>query len=262
MTSATVHTWTLGRAAMTALLAEFELGDMPQPFEADYPYTTTAERESFHAKARSELESAGVLRAGGLVPDAERAFSAITSGPVGIIAMGTFPGEHLLARGAWYRRDAVLAQQHGDTVYVADLGTSSLVNAVVALIPDAEPATGTSVTVPSGQQVPQTREDEEFALFDDIDAPSAHRAGTPGAPASVAKIFSNPVVRCGAFVPFSERELLQPLTWFDTSGPRGITRHFAMTTADGNGALWTTYVPGDNARIEQSLRGIVDSQLR
>ncbi len=219
------RTWTLPRAALTLLLSDFRLGEMPRPFEAVYPYTTVAERAAFR-----ELTVAGELD-----PDLEWCLTALVAAPVGIVAMSP----SLLARGCWHQRGAVLARQVADTIQVTALGTAPLVEAIVALVPDEKPAGGTSVTVPA-----ETRTERRFSLYD-----HTHVAA--------AKPFTDPVIACGAFVPFARKEFLPPVTWFDTAGQRGIGRHFTTTTIGRDGTAWTTYVPGDNERIAGSLRQLV-----
>jgi hypothetical protein len=224
------RTWTLPRAALTLLLSDFGLGEMPRPFEAAYPYATVAERAAFREHIHREL-----LAAGELDPDLEWCLTALVAAPVGIVAMGTNPS--LLARGCWHQRGAVLARQDVDTIQVTALGTAPLVEAIVALVPDEKPAGGTSVTVPA-----ETRTERRFSPYDN---------------AASAKPFSDPVIACGAFVPFARKEFLPPVTWFDTAGQRGIGRHFTTTTVGRDGTAWTTYVPGDNERIAGSLRQLV-----
>jgi ESX secretion-associated protein EspG len=260
VTGLAVSTWTISPAALTMLLGDLGLGDVPRPFEPVHPYTTTDERAEFVARTRQELTAAGLVGADGPRPAVVRNLTALTRAPVGVIVMGTLADGPLLARGCWHERGAVLAVWHGAVVRVRELATTPLADAVVGLLPDVTPAGGQSITVPSDGRAVES-EPAEFALYDDLDAPSAERAGTPGAPAALANLFSDPVVSCGAFVPFTHGTLLPPVTWFDIAGRRGVRRTFATTTTHRDGSSWTTYVPGGNPRIAAALHQVTDPLL-
>src|SRR5262245_40138121 len=223
--SVDTHNWTCSPASLTLLLSDFRLGEMPRPFEAVHPYTTLAERDAFRARCVPELTSAGVLRSGDLRPAARQSLSALVSAPVGIVVMGTLATGQLLARGCWQGGGAVLARERGDHIVVSGLDATPLVDAMVALIPDAEPARGSSVTLstdgtagPTGgaaRTTPSARAEEKdttLRLYDDFDEPAPRRTGTPAVPATMARMFRDPIIGCGAFVPFARGTFLPPVT--------------------------------------------------
>lgn len=243
-----MSTWSVSRTAMTFLFHDLGHG-VPLPFEPSHPYTTTAERDALREQTHRMLAGAGLVRDGVIAPHARRALSVLARGPVALVAMGALGEDVLLARASWDGQNAVLAQQtDADTVTVTEV--TDPVDAVVRLVPDAEAARGISVRVPLDGHADQV--DTGDSIYNDFGPSAGSRA--------VAAMFGNGVSRCGAFVPVHEGTEQPPVIWFDTVTDTGTARWFGTTTNDSHGTPWTTYVPGDNARIRQALHAVVEHQ--
>jgi len=250
------HTWSVSRAAWTFLVEDLGFG-IPQPFEPHYPYTTTAARDACREQFHRELADAGLIRDGAAPPRVRRMLSILADGPAALVAMAALGDEVLLARACWNEPNAVLAQQIDNTVTVTEMDHVSVVDALVGLIPDTAPALGPSLTAPVGGQPTPADDEPDSSIYDDLPPHADTR--------SVAAIFDDGIVRCGAFIPVYDGAEKPPLIWCDTSvdGPDGaeLGRRFGTQTPDSRGVLWITYLPGDNARIRQALHETVRGKV-
>lgn len=240
---ASPRSWRLPLDAVTLLLGDAELGAMPLPFEPSYPYTERDELARFRAHTYEQLGEAGAAAV-------REVLTVFATAPVAVITMALLDdGVRLLARTCLAGEDAVRVAQRGDELVFTEIAPTGLAAAAVELVPDGVPAPGSSITVPAA------------APPDDADS------WPTGAGGALAAVLSKPACRGGVFVPCVNGTRLPPLAWFDTVSGEGrsarqaagsdAVRRFSTSRVDADGKRWTTYVPGDNARIVHTLRDVL-----
>ncbi|MGH3758337.1 ESX secretion-associated protein EspG [Actinophytocola sp.] len=254
------RSWSLSLPAVTVLFAELGLGTPPQPFEPDYPYANQTQRQRFLRAVHDDLGDRGLLRDG--APDGElaAALGTLADAPYAVLAVGRLEDGLLVARCAWTDRTGVCAVQRGAELVLAVLDPGAAVPTLVDLLPRTRAASGKSIRVPGPIAPPtpaptRTRDGAD----DGVQVLTPVGEDRPAGQDMVDRIFANPVVRGGMFTPViagrdGHRTELPPMTWFDTLDPAsGPVRHFTTTSPGPDGRFWTSYLPGDNARMAGSL---------
>ncbi|MGH3517203.1 MAG: ESX secretion-associated protein EspG [Haloechinothrix sp.] len=245
--------------AVGVLFADLELGRVPQPFEVPHVSTELDQRAQIRDAVYRTLANRGLARGSRLHPDVEDMLVTFARAPLAIAIAGELDrsghdgGEPLFARACSDGRDAFMVVQRGTMLVFTEIRPTAMADAAVDLLPDIRQAMGGPVSIPATAPAPAAADDEYYDPFARMreQRPSAqHRA--------LQRIVSQPILSIGAFTPTvaAQSGSSAPVVWLDTVQEidQRPGRHFATSRQGPDGKTWTTYTPGDNARIAHYLR--------
>jgi EspG family len=248
------YSFSLSLAAVDILLDQGKLGRAPFPFAVPHLGTTFTQRGQIRDAVFRDLESRGLMRGGRLDADVELALVTFVNSRVSVSAAARLDdGRALFARSASDGQFAIVVRQDENLLVFAETRPTSIVAAIVDLIPLVPAAPGQSVTVAKPATTPLRNRRPDDAGYNPFSQVRAPRQLSPQL-RSVERIFEKPKLRVGQFTAFVQgrhgrQTDLSPLAWFDTE-----TGRYLMTTREApDGQNWLTYAPADNARIAQQL---------
>lgn len=256
------YSFSLSLAAVDILLEQVKLGRAPFPFAIPHLGSTFTQRTQIREAVFRDLESRGLMRGGRLDADVELALATFVTSRVSVSAAARLDdGRGLFARSASDGQFAIVVRQDGNMLVFAETRPTSIVAAIVDLIPLVPAAPGQSVTVAKPAPAPPRNRRVDDGGYNPFSQVSRPRSSSPQL-RLVERIFEKPKLRVGQFTAFVQgrhgRETdLSPLAWFDTE-----TGRYLMTSREASdGQNWLTYAPADNARIAQQLFGQLEGYL-
>ncbi|HEX4703773.1 MAG TPA: ESX secretion-associated protein EspG [Pseudonocardiaceae bacterium] len=236
-----------------------ELDVRPFPFQFPVHGELVEDRIRLIKAAERTLTAKGLIDGARFVDDVPDLLGVFARGRLAIAMLGSVDGESFYARAVTDDRMAVLATQHGQSVQFDPVTPTSMVRAILSLLPPARPGLGRSVTIttdPPTTARPATDEDLGGKHYLQAVRPPQDSAGTQ--PAMIQEIMRRPRQGSGYFsVTVRGRNAREstPLTmnWLDTDSGRYVV----IPTAAADGRLHVTYTPADQVRLEQSLSRLV-----
>ncbi|RKT57335.1 ESX secretion-associated protein EspG [Saccharothrix australiensis] len=215
------------------------------PFRIDHHGTTRDERAGAMAAAHRDLRARGLVRDGRFAPELVEALRLFGTGRTAVALVGTAGDDRAVALAVADERGAVLAVQRGEAVEFRPCHPSTVVRALVDLLPPLRPGPGSSVTV-SDASAPIRPVDEDFSEFRFT---TRLRAAAPSTRAVVEEILRRPRLGAGYFAVRSGGVDLGTLTYLDTDAGR----YAVIPAADRNGVLSATYTPADQGALGRHL---------
>lgn len=235
----------------------------PFPFQFPVHGELIDERIRLMELVNGTLTAKGLVRGERFTPDLEELIGLFARGTLAIAAVGSSDGDSLCARAVTDGRHGVLAVEYGQTIRFEPITPSSLVRAMLSLLPAVRPGPGSSVTITGDEPVSAGRHASR-RTEDDYDnrryLQSARRPPDSSATQRVIvdEIMRRPRIGSGYFTVTARnrngRES-EPLTmnWLDTDAGR-----YAVLPSTGpDGRIHITYTPADLARLDQSLSRLV-----
>ncbi|MEJ2855323.1 MULTISPECIES: ESX secretion-associated protein EspG [unclassified Saccharothrix] len=254
-----VFSFALSHAAADILWEDLKLGSRPYPFDFPYLGQTFDERRGIRNAVYGDLESRGLASRGRVSAEVEEALTLLVRFDYSLNAIASLDPRNverqLLARSGAQGELAVVAVLDERQLKVETMRSSSLLRAVVDLVPPGRPGPGQSITVamPSSAPPPRPRQDEDFgnATFTQAMAP---RSTSGSQVRALEAVFERPRLRAGQFGVTVRgrhgREQRAPqIAWFDNDQGR----YMSQTRQGQDGQKWLTHAPADNARIAGQL---------
>lgn len=233
------------------------------PFQFPVHGEFIEERIRLLEAAHDSLTGKGLIDGPRFVPDVEDLLGLFARGTVAIAVVGSVDGEGLCARAVTDNRFGVLAVQRGQAITFDPVTPASLVRATVGLLPAARPGPGSSVMITDDQPIPAGRHRARDEDMSDRRYLQSGRSGTGGSGANqraiVDEIMRRPRLGSGYLTVTTRnrngRES-EPMTmnWLDTDAGR----YAVLPSVGPDGRTHITYTPADQARLDQSLRRLVD----
>lgn len=256
------RSFSLSLTAVDVLLEHCQLGRAPFPFEIPHVGRTRQQRDQVRQAVFRDLEGRGLVRGGqidGTVHEVLRtfvhSFLAIT------LVAQLRDDDELFARGVRDGDFAVVVRQDGNLLVFEEARPTTIVSAVVGLLPTVPAGPGQSVTV-AGPAAPHVH---GRTSEDPAGPPGPVTATRPPASSTqlraVQRLFDKPQLRIGQLAPFvrgregGKRSSLDPVAWFDNEDGR----YFCTSRVADDGQKWLTYAPADHARMVQHLHAQLES---
>lgn len=250
------------------------LGELPYPLQVPSHGATEDERVHLRHRVDAELKARGVRDPGGRVESRlEDALHLLARAPTTIDALHIpqfqAPTVGVLAGGD--ERNAVLAVQDAEGIWLRDVPPDGLVSAVIGVLPAAPRGSEASITLPLDDAL-QTRpirvpvsasaapEEEGRRREKAPKRVSLSDKVTADPREAYARISGQPRQRGGQIAANSRSSLgakqrSRVLAWFDTA----TGRYLSLSRAGTDGREWVTVAPADPKTLRQRLGEMVKS---
>jgi hypothetical protein len=216
----------------------------PFPFQFPVHGELVSDRIALFRAAHDTLAAKGLIEGEHFSSSVSDLLPAFSRGTVAIAVVGSSDGHGLCARAVTDGRLGVLAVESGGGVRFSSVRPSSMVRAVVRLLPVVRAGSGVAVTVSSAS-----------AGSDDLSAQRYMHAVRP-APSSreiVDRIMRRPRSGSGYMTVTVRSKSPLTLSWIDTD----VGRYLALPSTDRDGRVKVTYAPADRGVLEQNLTRLV-----
>lgn len=269
-----IGTISLTPAQYDILWNDLRLGQQPYPIAVRSQGRTMEERALIRNRVYGELTARRLAEGPRPDPSLADALALLAGAPTSIDMIW------LPERNATTMRNA-LAVAAGDHGLLAELTpdglrfnavpASSVVSALLALLPTVPAASGPSITVPvealapataQAQMGPRTPEPVQDSIYEP-QPPSSGRAGRASSQVrSLEALFATPRLRGGQIGTnvrdrWGGRNRSRPLEWFDTKDGRYLAQASTSGSAAGSGPQHLLVAPADNARIARRVHDMI-----
>lgn len=252
--------------AVGVLFEDLGLGRVPQPFEVPHVSTELDQRAHIKEAVYRTLGNRGLVHGNRPTSEVEDALVVFARAPIAIAVVGQpdteEPEEYLFARAVRDGKDALLVVKQENLLVFKEVRPTAMVAEIVNLLPDVPQARGGPISVPLKPERKPARADDDEPYDPFAKAREKHPTSQAKA---LQRIFSQPILGIGAFRPMvkGSDESFVPVAWVDTEqeNNNGPGRHFCSGRVEVDGTRWTTYTPGDKARITHYMQGMLEPYM-
>ncbi|MEU6643268.1 ESX secretion-associated protein EspG [Saccharomonospora sp. NPDC046836] len=233
------------------------IGELPYPLRVRSHGTTESERRALRTRAETEFAARGL----GNTPVADwLALLARPSVSLDALFIPEFQAPPVGALAASDGRQAVLAVQDSDGVWLRPIYPEGLASAIVDLLPRTDRGSEASITLPIDDAVrtQPARTGVTTAAAADSLGPARRRASLADRPTdprqAYAQLIAQPRLRGGQLAANSRDDLggkrrSAVLAWFDTA----TGRYLSLSRSGPDGREWVTVSPADAKTLRTRL---------
>ncbi|OLF05791.1 ESX secretion-associated protein EspG [Actinophytocola xanthii] len=232
------------------------------PFEIPSVGRLQVDRLRIAREVFADLDRRGLIRAGEVVPDLERALRTLSDPVISVAVLGTVKErEEIYARASAAGETGVLARLTGSSLRLELIRPTALAVSLVGLLPKMTAGPGQSVTVSRPAPVPVGARLDGAERNEDVFVPVHPRAGADQRLRMAAGYLKRPRTGTGFFAVSGRdrngREVSGGgLTWIDTDAGRYLS---LSRPAGEDGTISSTFSPADTSRLVHALGEMIES---